>query len=379
MSAFHAGFEGFISKDAAAADFIAYIHNVDYVIHQISELRSAPFSRVPCAPLPQASPSSPPPIGERPTLQTIVSEGTGRETVGVALPERADIIDLKEPKPISPLNLAPIVVSVVIPTLNEGSNIGWVLGRIPPFVGEVILVDGNSTDDTVAEARAVRPDVVVIQSAPGKGAALRAGFAAACGQIIVMIDADGSMDPIEIPRYLGLLSSGVDFVKGSRFSCGAGSTDITTSRRIGNWALLSVVNLFYRARFSDLCYGFCAFTREALDAMHLDADGFEIETQIAVRALEAKLRIAEVPSLESDRLSGESKLRPIRDGMRILHVLLQQIRRSAKEASLTPALSLPSPPQQFSLRIDSSITNEELPVVQAVSLNSEMLLSPRSR
>jgi glycosyltransferase involved in cell wall biosynthesis len=261
--------------------------------------------------------------------------------------------DLTSATPVTdPLPEDSVVVSVVIPAMNEEANIGWVLERIPPFVGEVILVDGNSKDDTVGRARAIRPDIVVVQpNVPGKGAALRAGFALARGSIIVMIDADGSMDPGEIPRYLGLLSSGMDFVKGSRFSCGAGSSDITTCRRIGNWALRSVVNVIYGARFSDLCYGFCAFTREALDAMNLDADGFEIETQIAVRALAAKLRIAEVPSMESVRLSGESNLRAIPVGMRILSVLFKQLKTSQRRTKVTPIPSSPSPLRNFSLHV----------------------------
>jgi glycosyltransferase involved in cell wall biosynthesis len=281
--------------------------------------------------------------------------------VSTTLHEEAEIVDLRVGKPKTSLRPASIVVSVVIPAMNEQANIGWVLQRIPSFVGEVILVDGNSIDGTVAEARLIRPDVVVVeQIAPGKGAALRAGFAVARGRIIVMIDADGSMDPSEIPRYLGLLSSGIDFVKGSRFSCGAGSSDITIARRIGNWGLRSIVNVVYRARFTDLCYGFCAFTREALDAMDLDADGFEIETQIAVRALDAKLRIAEVPSMESDRLSGESNLRPFRDGMRILHVLLKQIGGSKNQGIMAPGLLLPSPGPQVSLHIDSLVADKAL-------------------
>ena len=256
--------------------------------------------------------------------------------------EQPTLIDLSDVVPTAP-SVPSSLVSLVIPAMNEEANIGWVLERIPPCVGEVILVDGNSRDATVATARAVRPDIVVIQqSSPGKGAALRAGFALARGQIIVMIDADGSMDPAEIPRYLGLLSSGIDFVKGSRFSCGAGSSDITLLRRMGNSALRSVVNLRYQARFSDLCYGFCAFTREALEAMNLDANGFEIETQIAVRALGAKLRIGEVPSMESDRLSGESNLRAFRDGLRILRVLFNEL-KGGTQRRISPALVSPSP------------------------------------
>ncbi|MCA1672103.1 MAG: glycosyltransferase, partial [Actinobacteria bacterium] len=87
-------------------------------------------------------------------------------------------------------------VSLVIPAKNEARNIAWVLQRVPRFVTEVILVDGASTDDTVAVAKSEYPNIrVVHQDRPGKGAALRAGFAAAGGDFIVMLDADGSMDP----------------------------------------------------------------------------------------------------------------------------------------------------------------------------------------
>src|SRR5690606_14688230 len=90
-------------------------------------------------------------------------------------------------------------VSVVIPTLNEERNIGWVLQRMPSIVDEVILVDGHSSDRTVEVARAVRPDIVVLpQRGRGKGEALRVAFGAASGDLIVMIDADGSMEPGEI-------------------------------------------------------------------------------------------------------------------------------------------------------------------------------------
>src|SRR5213592_3033175 len=92
-------------------------------------------------------------------------------------------------------------VSAVIPTLNEAKNIRWVLDRIPDCVDEIIIVDGRSTDDTVAVARAARPKArIVLERSPGKGSAIRAGFAEAHGDLIVMLDADGSMDPSEICR-----------------------------------------------------------------------------------------------------------------------------------------------------------------------------------
>ena len=155
-------------------------------------------------------------------------------------------------------------VSVVIPAKNEAANIAWVLQRIPPMVHEVVLVDGHSTDSTVEVASRLRPDIVVVhEERRGKGAALQAGFAAATGDIVVMLDADGSMHPGEIIRYIVMLVSGFDFVKGSRFMPGGGSSDITRVRRLGHRGLLGLANFIYRTRYTDLCYGYCAFRRTA--------------------------------------------------------------------------------------------------------------------
>ena len=219
-------------------------------------------------------------------------------------------------------------ISVVVPAKNEAANISWVLERIPSWVDEVILVDGHSTDRTIEVARSARPDIVVVeQESRGKGLALQAGFAAATGDIIVMLDADGSMHPAEIDRYVALIASGFDFVKGSRFMAGAHSTDITLLRRLGNNFLLSLANMIYGTRFTDLCYGYCAFRREFLERLALNAAGFEIESQLIARACMAELRITEVPSLESPRRHGESNLRTFRDGRRVLWTLLKEAYR----------------------------------------------------
>lgn len=216
-------------------------------------------------------------------------------------------------------------VSVVIPALNERQNIGWVLENMPPIVDEVVLVDGYSTDGTVEIARAVRPDIVVVrQAGKGKGEALRAGFRAATCDFIVMIDADGSMDPAEIYRYVTPLMNGYDLVKGSRFLDGGGSTDLTAIRRFGSRAFVRMANALFLIRFSDLCYGFCSFRRDCLPALALTAHGFEIETEIAVHAAKADLRIAEVPSMERERRSGQSNLHAFRDGKRVLRTLVRE-------------------------------------------------------
>src|SRR4051812_39164221 len=218
----------------------------------------------------------------------------------------------------------PPAVSVVIPTLNEERNIGWVLERLPRCVDEVIVVDGRSTDETVFAALRARPDVCIVQEpTPGKGAALRAGFEAARGDVLVMLDADGSMHPSEILRFLEAIEEGHDLVKGSRFLPAGGTTDISRLRAFGNFALLTLANGLYGRRFTELCYGFMAFRRAALPHLRLTADGFEIETQMVGHAVRAGLRIAEGPSFEAERRFGDSTLRPSRDGTRVLRALVR--------------------------------------------------------
>jgi glycosyltransferase involved in cell wall biosynthesis len=221
-------------------------------------------------------------------------------------------------------------VSVVVPTLNEAANLPHVFARLPGGLHEVILVDGHSTDDTIAVARLLRPDIrVVLQSGRGKGDALACGFAAARGDIIVMIDADGSTDPAEMPRFVEALLGGADFAKGSRFMPGAGSADITPLRRLGNRVLNGVVNTLFGTHYTDLCYGYNAFWRSCLPHMSVTCSGFEVETLINVRIAKAGLKVAEVPSFEAERLHGESKLSVVRDGRRVLTTIVRERLRRA--------------------------------------------------
>jgi glycosyltransferase involved in cell wall biosynthesis len=216
-------------------------------------------------------------------------------------------------------------VSFVVPTLNEATNLPWLLPRIPDWVHEVIIVDGRSTDDTVAVARSLRQDVkIVMEPRRGKGAALQAGFSAVTGDIIVMLDADGSMEPEEAIVFVGVLMAGADMVKGSRFLQGAGTDDMSLFRMLGNWGLTWAVRLLYGGSFSDLCYGYVAFWTKHVETLHCDCDGFEIETLINVRALKNRLKIVEVASFEAPRISGLSNLRAIPDGWRVFKTILRE-------------------------------------------------------
>lgn len=231
-------------------------------------------------------------------------------------------------------------VSVVVPALNEAENLPYVLPRIPKWVDEVILVDGHSVDNTIAVARQLWPNIrIVMQEGRGKGAALRTGFAAATGDIIVMLDADGSTDPAEIPAFVGSLLAGADFVKGSRFLQGGGTTDMPIHRRLGNWGFVIGTRLLFGGSFSDLCYGYNAFWRNVLPELELSADGFEVETMMNVRALYAGLKVAEVPSFEAPRVFGVGRLRTIPDGWRVLKTLVGEwFRLRLSRMSTSPAV-----------------------------------------
>jgi glycosyltransferase involved in cell wall biosynthesis len=216
-------------------------------------------------------------------------------------------------------------VSVVIPAMNEAENLPYVFKTLPEWIHEVVLVDGNSTDNTVAVARELRPDVVVVrQTGKGKGDALISGFAACTGDIIVMVDADGSADGHEIVSYVSALVSGADFAKGSRFANGGGTDDMTPIRKLGNWVLCTVVNKKFGARYTDLCYGYNAFWRHCLDKIDLDCTGFEVETLMNIRVVKAGLRVQEIPSHEFERIHGMSNLSAVRDGLRVLKVILKE-------------------------------------------------------
>jgi glycosyltransferase involved in cell wall biosynthesis len=224
-------------------------------------------------------------------------------------------------------------VSVVIPAKNEARNLEHVFSTIPDWVDEIVLVDGHSVDDTVAVAQKLHPAVKIVhQQGRGKGDALQAGFAAAMGEIIVMMDADGSTDGAEIPRFVGALVTGADFAKGSRFASGGGTDDMTLSRHLGNRILSGLVNWFFGTRYTDLCYGYNAFWAKHLSKLDLDCDGFEVETVMNVRAAKAGLSIQEIPSHEHLRLHGMSNLKVMRDGMRIGKFILRErfMERSAK-------------------------------------------------
>jgi glycosyltransferase involved in cell wall biosynthesis len=228
-------------------------------------------------------------------------------------------------------------VSVLIAALNEAESLPQVLPRIPSWVHEVLLVDGHSTDETIAVARRVRPDIrIIMQEGKGKGAAIRTGFAHATGDIVVMIDADGSTDPAEIPAFVEALLAGADFAKGSRFLKGAGTDDMPLLRRLGNGAFVLTANVLFGSSYTDITYGYNAVWRKHADAMALEIDGWANEIIGNIRVCRHGLNVVEVASFELPRIAGEAKLGTWSAGWAILKAMiaerfqpLPQVERSA--------------------------------------------------
>lgn len=216
-------------------------------------------------------------------------------------------------------------LTVIIPTFNEENNIKPVLAGLPDMVDEVLIVDGNSRDSTVNKVRELLPDAKIIyQPGKGKGDALRYGFENATGDIIVTIDADGSMDPTEIPTFIKPILNGYDYVKGSRFLPQGGTTDMVWYRKLANRMFVILVNMFYGSQYTDLCYGYNALHKRVLDKVTFKSDGFEIETEMHIKAKKHNLLIAEVPSFEDKRVHGEGKLKSFSDGWRILKTIVRE-------------------------------------------------------
>ncbi len=225
---------------------------------------------------------------------------------------------------------------VIIPALNEEKNIATVIQELNQMgYDNILVIDGNSTDRTVEVAKEFGANIIA-QNGSGKGDALRQAFNhdGLDGKAIVMMDADGSMDPKEIPLFIEALDSGVDLVKGSRFLRYGHSEDMTLIRWIGNRFFVSLVNLFWSANYTDLCYGFGAFKKDAIKKLHpyLKSTNFEVETEIFIKAKKLGLVVTEVPSIEFRRRHGKSNLSAFRDGFRILKTIIEELvsRRSIK-------------------------------------------------
>ena len=212
-------------------------------------------------------------------------------------------------------------ISVIICTLNEEQNLPHVLPKVPEWVDEVLLVDGHSTDKTVEVAKEICSEIKVLyQPGRGKGDALKYGIKQASGDIIVTLDADGATDPEQIPKFINPLLNGYDFAKGSRFL--NSHPTMPTHRRFGNWVLVTTANLFHGTKYTDICSGYNAFWKEAINKINLSSNGFEMEQEMLVKVKKTGLKVIEVPCQDKGRVGGDSKVSDLKQGLTNLKIII---------------------------------------------------------
>lgn len=219
-------------------------------------------------------------------------------------------------------------VSLIIPTRNESGVIGRVLKQVPKkLIDEIIVIDGHSTDNTAREAKKQlrqRKDKFILQKKEGFGNALIEAFKAASGDVVVIMDGDGSHNPADIPFLLAKIRQGYEYVIASRYAKGGRSDDDTLIRYIGNRILTWLTNLLHRTNVSDSLHFFTAITRSGLNKIDPTSPGFEFCIEILIRAHKAGLKFAEVPVVERARFAGESKVNIFSAGLKILGKILQK-------------------------------------------------------
>tara|TARA_B100002051_G_C16540430_1_gene537267 strand:+ start:70 stop:780 length:711 start_codon:yes stop_codon:yes gene_type:complete len=225
-------------------------------------------------------------------------------------------------------------LTLLLPTLDEAAALANVIGRIPRDAIEnngyqlrVVVVDGGSTDGTEQIAQSLDCEIIRQVSGRGKGNGLREAFHRFIqteDDLLVLMDADGTYRPEEIVNLLEHLeSSNVEIVIGSRMKGIISPGAMTRRNYIGNRILTWLAVVLYSRYVSDLCTGFWAFERSAIEKMRLNSTGFEIEAEMYTSAIHERIQMGEIP-IHYDPRIGRSKLGSIRDGIRIAMKLLKR-------------------------------------------------------
>ena len=221
------------------------------------------------------------------------------------------------------------VVSIIIPAWNEEKNIGLFLKKLNDFLNvtsmstEIIVVDDGSEDKTSEVALSNRVKLVRNGRNQGKGFALREGFKHACGDIIVTMDADGSHEPKEIEILVKQIVNGADMAMGSRFIGGNGKNSTKRLHLIGNSLINLSIFLATGRYITDSQTGFRACKSNVIKSLRLTSKGYQIETELTVKILRKYDSVIEVPIQALGRLFGKTHVNPLRDGLRILKVIIE--------------------------------------------------------
>lgn len=219
-------------------------------------------------------------------------------------------------------------VSLIIPTKDESGVIGSVLKEVPRnIIDEIIIIDGHSADTTEEEAKAqlrLGKDKFILQKKKGFGSALLQAFKIAKGGVVVIMNADGSHNPKDIPALLKKIGQGYEYVMASRYIKEGRSDDDTIVRFIGNRTLTFLTNLLYGVNVTDSLFFYTAITRKGFNKLHLSSPGFEFCIEMLIKANKAGLKFAEVPVIERRRFAGKSKVNALSAGWKVLMVILRE-------------------------------------------------------
>ncbi len=218
-------------------------------------------------------------------------------------------------------------ITVVIATKNEGQGLKKIIRSVKPYAHEIIVVDGNSTDDTkkIARSEKVR---FMLDHGLGRGDAVKMGLEASKTEVVVLFDADGSHEPEDIPRFISpILRNQADFVIGSRRK--GGSFDLNMNfmgivRSAGSDFLVVLVNHRFKTNLSDILYSFRAIRKSTAEKLNLTSNDFGIEQEMVVKCVKQGFKLLEIPSREKARAWGESKLKTLM-GVKFVFALLKEL------------------------------------------------------
>ena len=232
-------------------------------------------------------------------------------------------------------------ITILIPCYNEEEGIGKVIDHMPNgklanlgYKTEIIVIDNNSTDNTIEVARS-RGAKVVSEKKQGKGNAIRKGFKniSSDSEYVIMLDGDNTYKPKEIPRLIEPLENEFcDVVVGSRLEGKINIGSLSYSHRMANWFFTFLVRRLYFVNTTDICTGYFAWKKEVINELssHIKSDGFAIEVEMITKMARMGFKIFSVP-ITYDKREGNSKLSPYFDGIKIIWMLFKNLKWKPKK------------------------------------------------
>ena len=221
-----------------------------------------------------------------------------------------------------------VQTTLIILTRNEIEGLKKIIRKIPfEAVDEFFAVDYQSTDGTVEFFEKISIPVIK-QIAPGRAEAFYLGARHAKGKYLIFFSPDGNENPADIPKLIHLLKNGSDLAIASRFMKGSRNEEDDETLQFRKWAnqmFTLFIKFIWGGNITDSINGYRGITKEAFKKIRLDAKGFAIEFQMTIRALKLGLKVTEIPTVEGNRIGGQSASYAIPTGLKFLRYLAREI------------------------------------------------------